>query len=150
MYQFNYQIHCIAETVRTVVVSPLAVDRPCFEDTRVGLARDADTRVRLAVFEQNVVVRLVFLDQVVLQQESILLRVDHHIAYIRNMRHQLPGLAALMVFLEVTVHPSMQVLCFANIDYLPISIEILIHSRTMRNALEKRCDMFFLHQDEAR
>ena len=97
--------------------------------------------------------RLILLDEVVLQQKSILLRVHHYIAYIRNMRHQLTCLAALMVFLKITIHPSMQVLGFTHIDYLPLAVEVLIHARGLRDTLEERGNMLRLliqnlHMDE--
>ena len=141
MDKFNHQIHRVAETVRTIVIAPFLIDGACLEDTRVGFSRDADAGIRLAVFEQDIVMRLILLDEVVLQQKSILLRVHYHIAYIRNMRHQLARLAALMVFLEITIHPSMQVFGFTHIDYLPLCIEVLIHARVLRDTLEERCNM---------
>ena len=53
--------------VRSEVSAPFAVDISGLEDARIGFVGDTDTGIGLAVFQQHIVARLVFLDQTVFQ-----------------------------------------------------------------------------------
>ena len=57
-----------------------------------------------------------------------------HIPYIGYMRYKLPRLGRLMIFIKITVYPSMQVLGLADIDNLSLFIIILVHTRLLRYA----------------
>ena len=66
MYQFKHHIYRIAEAVGTVILSVLLVDGSRFEDARVRFTGDAYTWIRLSILQQNVIMRLVLFDEVVL------------------------------------------------------------------------------------
>ena len=65
---FKYCIHTSYVRIRSVECSYALVDVSCFENSRERLVGYANRRVSLAVFQQNVVFRVVFLDQAVFQQ----------------------------------------------------------------------------------
>ena len=85
--QIQYGIHSITETVRTVILTDFLIDRSCLKDSRIRFFGDADTRVRFPVFEQDVIMRLILLDEVILQQKSILFVIHHHIPDVCYMRY---------------------------------------------------------------
>ena len=119
-------------TVRAVVGRPVANDFPGLVDTRKILVADADGRVGLVIFQQDVVTWFVFLDKVVLQQQGILLRIDHNVADICNLRHQHPCLGRLVVFGEIRVHTPLQVLGLSHIDDDSLLVQVLVYARSFR------------------
>ena len=147
MDQLEHQVHRIAETEGAVVLAQALVDRTGLEDSRIGFAGDADTRVGLAVLEQDIVVRLILLDKIVLQQKGILFALHHHVLDISYMRYQLPRLGRLMVLAEIAIDPTMQILSLTDIDNLTVCIVILVHARLLRYATNQERYMFvFLFQ----
>ena len=86
--------------------------------------------------------RLMLFDEIILEQESILFRVNDDIFDIRNMLDQLFCFICLLIFLEVAAYASMQVFGLADIDDLSIGIEILIDTRTLWNAFKQESNMF--------
>ena len=137
MNQVQYRVNGVAEAVRPIILSRLFIDRSRFEDSRIRFFGDAYTRIAFSVFEQYVVMRLVLLDEVVFQQECVLFALYNHITYICYMSNQLAGLGRLMVFIEIAVNPPVQVLRFPYIDNLPFFVKVLVHTRTLRNALQQ-------------
>lgn len=73
----------------------------CFEYARQIFGGDGDGRVGFIVFEQYVVVRFVTLDEVVLKQQGVGLRLYHHIAYVAYVCDEQSGFARLLLFVEV-------------------------------------------------
>ena len=137
MNQFQYHLNRIAETVRSIVFPDLFVDGSGFENSRKRFFGYANTRITLSVLQLDIIPRLALLYQIILQQKGILLTCYYHIFDIRYMNHQLPGFAALMLFIEVTVYPPVKILCLTNIDDLPILIKVLVYARTLRNTLQQ-------------
>lgn len=80
MDQLQHNIYGITKTIWPVIFPTFLIDGSRLEDPGVWFFRDTDRRIALPVFEQNVIVRLILLDEVVLQQESILLAIYHHVA----------------------------------------------------------------------
>ena len=72
-------IHAADVGIGTEILPPFLVDGSRLEHPREILFRHADGRVGLAVFQQNVVARIVFLDKSVFQQQGILLGVNHRV-----------------------------------------------------------------------
>jgi hypothetical protein len=61
--EIEYGLHCHHVRVGAVVGAPFLVDGTGAEDTWEEFVGDADGRVGLAVFQQDVVSRVVFLDE---------------------------------------------------------------------------------------
>ena len=87
MDQLQHNIYRITKTIWPVIFATFLIDGSRLEDPGVWFFRDTDRRIALPVFEQNVIVRLILLDEVVLQQESILLAIYHHVADISYMAY---------------------------------------------------------------
>ena len=87
MYQLQYHINRITKTIWPVIFATFLIDGSRLEDPGVWFFRDADRRIALPVFEQDVIMWLVLLDEVVFQQESILLAIYHHVTYICYMAY---------------------------------------------------------------
>ena len=81
--------------------------------------------------------RLILLDQVVLQQKRVLLAADHHILDIGYMRHELARLERCLILVEVAAYAPLEVLGFAYVDNCTFTIEVLIYSRLLRQALQE-------------
>lgn len=136
VYQLDNEVQRVAETIGTVVFTSALHDVAGLEYAGELLLGDADAGVTLAVFEEDVVVGLVLLDEVVFEQKSILLAIHHDIAYIGDVLDELLGLKAVLLFVEVTAHTAVEVLRFTHIDDLPCLIEVLVHPRLFGYALE--------------
>ena len=101
-------------------------------DLREVVVRDDDPRVGLGVLEQDVVARLVLLDEIVLQQQRVGLRIDDRELCVGDLRDQQPGLHIQPLRRhEVLRHPLVQVFGLAHINHLPRGIVVTIDPRGM-------------------
>ena len=82
MNQLQHNIYGITKTIWPVIFATFLIDGSRLEDPGVWFFRDTDRRIALPVFEQDVIMWLVLLDEVVFQQESILLAIYHDVANI--------------------------------------------------------------------
>ena len=73
--------------------------------------------------------RLMFLDQVVLEQEGILLIVDYDVVDVANLADQDQRLLRLLTLQKVGGYAPFEVLRLADVDNLPAFVEILVHAR---------------------
>ncbi len=71
------------------------------EYTRQVFVRYADAGVGLSVLEKDVIAGIVFFDKTVLEQQCVLFRVDHRVAYVLNLGHQHLRLIPIHLFMEV-------------------------------------------------
>ena len=101
------------------------------ENPGVGFVADADGRVGLIVLQQHVIARLVVLDKIVLKQQGVGLRVNHHIAYVGNLVHQYACLSRLF-FIKIGAHAALERLGFPHVDDGAILVEVLIATRALR------------------
>lgn len=136
VYQLDDEVERVAETVGTIVFTGALHDMARLEDAGELLLGDADAGVTFAVFEKDVVVGLVLLDEVVFEQEGVLLAVHYDVVYVGDVFDELFGLEAVLLFVEVTAHAAVEVLRLAHIDDLPCLIEVLVHARLLGDALE--------------
>ena len=102
------------------------VDLSCVDDARQVLVGDADTWVGFTVFQQYIVARIPLLYQVVLQQKGILFGFYYNIFYVVNLGNKHTRLEVVVLSVEVTANPTLQVLCLSNVDDSATLIEILI------------------------
>ena len=77
------------------------IDVSCLENSWEILFCYADARICLTVFQQDVVTRIVFLDQAILQQQSILFRVHHGVADVPYLADKHFGLEAVHFLMEI-------------------------------------------------
>ena len=136
MYHFQHQVNRIGEAIRPEVFSCFFVHLARLEDTRIRLFGDTYTRIAFAVLQEDIVVRLIAFDEVVLQEKSVLLAGSGEILDVRNVFDQLLRLVALVFFVEITVNTPFQVLGLTHIDNYSVSVEILVHSGSIRQTFE--------------
>ena len=77
-----------------------------------------DLGIGLIIFKQDVVARLVLLNQGILQNESLSFRAHDDIFDASYLTHKQPSLRALYISLEVAADTSTKVLCLPYIDNL--------------------------------
>ncbi len=88
-----------------------------------------DVGIGFVVAQQNVVTRLLLLDQVVLERERFLLVVDDDVIEIDGLAQQRPGLGVFAgAFQEIRTHSRAQVIRLADVDDLAIGILVEIHA----------------------
>jgi len=103
------------------------------EDAREGFFFNADPGEGLIVLERYVVVRAVLLNEVVLEQEGVLFGLHDDVTDVGDPAHQHLHLAAHGVDLgEVGAYPLLQVLGLPHVNDPVLLVEILIHSRLLR------------------
>lgn len=136
MYYIKHRVSRIAKAVWTEVLTYVLVFLARFEYTRKCFTGDADIRITLSVLEQDVVARLVLLDQVVLKQKCILFATNHNILDIGYVRYKLTRFGRRDILVEVTAYTALKVLSFTHIDYSPLTVEVLVNTRLLRYALQ--------------
>ena len=126
--EFQQHVHRLYVTVGAEIGACLAVYLSCLEDAWEVFVRYDDAGIGLTVFEQDVVFGIPLLDEVVLQQQGIFLRVHHDILDVPNVLHQTSCLQALLLLLEVARYPSFQPFGLTHIYDCARIIEILVTS----------------------
>ena len=104
--------------IRAVIRTPFLVDGTGLEDAWEELVGDTDGRVGLAVFQKDVVSRIVFLDERIFEQQRIFLGVDYRVADIENLTDEYLCLEAVYLGVEVARHTILQTLGLADIESL--------------------------------
>lgn len=125
-------------TVRPEI--PVSLHDPPGEiDFRELVPCDAYPRIGLGVLEQDIVLRLVLLDEIVLEQKGVSLSIDHRILRIRYLGHKYPRLRIEPLRgHEILRHALMQVFCLPYIYDNPLGVIIPVNSGGMR----KQCYFF--------
>ncbi len=130
------ELHQIARMHHTAVWAEIARtvldDAPCEKDLREIAGADAYPRIGLGILQQDVVARLELLDQVVLQQKGVRLRLHHSILRISNLGDHHGRLARQPLGRhEILRHPLVQVLGLAHIYDIPLGVIIPVDSGGM-------------------
>ena len=120
--------------VRAEIAVPMGlVDAPGDEHPRELVPRHADPGIGLGILQENVVARLVLLDEVVLQQQGVGLGIDHGILRIGDFRHQDARLRREPLGRhEILRHPLVQVLRLPHINHISLGVIIPINAGGMR------------------
>lgn len=107
------------------------------ENSRKRFLLNANPWKGLIVFQQDIVAWLVLLDEVVLQQQRIKLRLNYNVLDVVNFPNQKSGFTTVISILgEVGPHPLSQIFCLAYIDEIALRVEVLIHARIARQRLQ--------------
>ena len=99
--EFQECVHAPEVAIWAVVDAEFLVDVSCAEDARKVFLCDADARIRLPVFQKDVVFRLVFLDETVFQQERIFFCVDDRVRDVLNLTDKDLCLISVYFFVKV-------------------------------------------------
>ena len=124
--EVEHGIHGRQVAVGSVVRRAVADDAAGLEDAREVFVLDADAGVGLVVLQQDVVARLVFLDEVVLQQQGVFFGVDHDVADVGYLAHQYAGLAGPVVAVEVGGDSPFQIFGLSNVDDGSFAVQVLV------------------------
>ena len=123
--------------VRPEVAAGLAPVAAVEREAREGMRGDLQVRVRLVVAQQDVVARVVLLDQVELEQQGLGLGVHHRDLDPHHLRHQRHGLgraAAALAQLgpEVRRDPPSEVARLADVEDVAGAVEHPVDARAGR------------------
>ena len=99
--EFQQAIHGRYVTVRAEVRAIALDNLSRHVNPGEVFVRHHDARVRLPILQQDVVARIEFLDEVVLQQQGIRLRVHHGVFYIADLAHQDSCLQVVLRLVEI-------------------------------------------------
>ena len=130
--QIEYRIHRRQVTVGSEISRAVPDNLAGFEHTREILILHTDGRVGLVVFQQYIVAGLVFLDQIIFQQQCIFFRIHHDVSDVGNLAHEHPRLARLVLFAEIRINPSLQILRLSNVDNRSLLVQVLVNARLLR------------------
>ena len=130
--EIEYSLHRHHVRVGAVVGAPFLVDGTGAEDTWEEFVGDADGRVGLAVFQQDIITWVVLLDERVLQQKCIFFCIHNGVTYVVNLADEYLGLKTIHLCVEVRRYSCLEVLRLPHIDDgLAIVIE-LVTTRLVR------------------
>src|SRR5208337_3457507 len=119
----------------------LGTRAPGDADPGERLAGEFYVGIPLRILEIDIVLRLVLLDQVIFQEERLGLGIGHHHADTCDSFNEAPVLEVVILFLEVTAHPLLEVLCLADIDDRALLVEKEVAAGITRqgSSIEHRC-----------
>ena len=107
------------------------------KDSWEGFSGYAYPGISLGVLQEDIVLRLVLLDQVVLKQKSIRLAVHYRELGIRYLGDKDAGLDVQPVRTDkVLGHSLVEILCLTHIDNLPVCVIIPVNARGMWKKLD--------------
>ena len=129
--QMKYPSHATHMGVWAIISTPFLVDRTGFEDAREGLVGDTDGRVGLTVFQQDIITRIVLLDERVFEQQCILFRIHHRIADIVNLTDENLRLETIHFRVEVRRDSRFEILRLTHIDNVMILVIVLVAARLL-------------------
>ena len=129
------QIHSKPFSVRIgpVVLGAIPDYSPCGENPWEFLIGDPDQGIALSILEKDVVVGIVFLDQIVLQDQGLIFVTCNHVVDGGDLLHQSRRLG-IPVGKEIGVDPSLKVLCLPYIYYSSFTVLHQVASRILRKA----------------
>ena len=104
---------------------------------RKFFAGEADVRVALVVAEEDVVPRLLGLDEVVLEQQRLAFRARHRRLDARDLRKHDGDPGFVRSLLEIARHALLEIARLADIERLARRVEHPVDARTMRQRTEK-------------
>ena len=142
--EFQHGVHGRDVAVRAVIGRAVPDNLPRAEYAGIILVRHADGRVGLVVLQENVVARLVFLDEVVLQQEGVFFRLDHNVAYVGNLAHEHACLARRVLLAEIGIDAPLQILCLTDVDDDPVLVQVLVDAGAVGQVLHDAAQVFVL------
>ncbi len=102
------------------------------------LAGQEDIGITLVVPQQDIVRRLVGLDQVVLQQQRVHLGGGNGDLYLLNAHHQGHGFLGQAAGAKVAAHPVFQIARLAHVQQLVLGVVHLVNPRPRGQGVEKR------------
>ena len=132
------RMHRFDVGIRTVIFGSVFDQLPGRENAGKPLFLDYNGRVRLVVFERDVVFRLVFLDQAIFQQKRIELCFhDHEFDIVDAFDKQTCFPVFVLIFIEIGRNPLFDILRFPNIEELSVYVEMLIDPRFVRESFQQ-------------
>ena len=99
------------------------------EDARKKLLRNHNPGIRLIVFQQHVVARLVFLDHGVLEMKGILLGAYNDETHVDDIAHKQICARRVVAAVEVRAHPPLETFGLAYIYHLAVAVDIHVDTR---------------------
>ena len=97
--------------------------------SRIETARDADPGIALVILEQDIVARLEFLDQGILQVEGLFLGIDDSVFQVSNIAHKHSCAQRCVFAVEVGAHTALEVLGLADVYNRALPIAVAINAR---------------------
>ena len=97
------------------------------------LLRQLNIRITLRIPQINVILRLMALNETVLQEIRLLIRPRNNILHIRNRLHQLLRLRIMIPLLKIRRNPLAHIPVLSHTQDPPLPVLMQITHRTMRN-----------------
>jgi len=117
---------------------------PGIVNTRIMFFPNDDPGVGFVVLQVDIVSRLVFLDEVVFEQQRIVLGFDQYRTDVTDLPHQHGDAVVVVVFIEITADPSLEVLGLSDVKDVGFCIEKLIDARCVRKTFDQLTQVFVL------
>ena len=112
------------------------------KNSRVALLLDAHPGVGLAVFEVDVVARLVLLNQRILKQQRVELSLSNNGLNVDHLAHEHTKSGGIVALMKVRTHPLLQVFGLADVQDHPLFINVVVHPRALRKRPQQRLQVF--------
>lgn len=109
---------------------------------RKRLFKDSYPRISLVILEQDIILRLMFLNKVVFKQQGILLIIYDYMMNVTNLADKDSRLTRLLFIKEIGRYAPFEVLSLANVNYLSCLVEILIDSWLIWQDTHERLEVF--------
>ena len=94
-------MHDFSTWVGTKIFRTIPEDISRRKNPRKRLVFNTNPRIRFIVFQLDIILGLVFFNQIVFEQKRIQLRIDNHVLNIRNAFYKQNCLAVVLRFVEI-------------------------------------------------
>ena len=133
VYQTNYPVGEVAWEVRTKVRGAILENAPRDIDARPRLVGQFDVRVGLVVAEQDVIARLVLLDEVVLERQGLFFVIEEDVVDGSGGVDQAGGLAFREPLVaEIAADPVTEILRLSDIEDLAGGVLVEVDAGSCR------------------
>ena len=121
----------IGTEIETAILFDLARD----DEARIALIGNLDEGIGLVVLEHDIVLGLVFLDEIDLEKQGLNIGLGDDKLKIHNLRYQGFGLG-IVTPSEIRAHPIAKILGLPHIDDGTVLVFVNVTARTRRQELE--------------
>ena len=133
MNEVDQTMRQVAGKIRTVIGGPVFFQAARHIHARISFAGELDVGISLVVAQQDVVARLVLLDEIIFERQRFFFVVDLNEIDGPRFADQRSGFdVGQAVVIEVAADPAAEIFCLADVDDGAVGVFVEIHSGQQR------------------
>ena len=119
---------CFHFRIWAIIFSALAQSITSHENPGIQFLRYANPGIGFVILQKNIVARLKFLNQAILEIKGLFLGIDNRILQIMDVAYKHIGALHRVHLIKVRRDAAFEIFCLTHIDYHAILVIIAIHT----------------------